>query len=61
MEKDSIRECSDRTRDNVLKLKKLRFRLDNRKKFLTQRAVRSWHCCPELWVGGPGWVEPWTA
>ena len=23
------------------------------KKFFTQRAVRPWHCCPELWVPHP--------
>jgi len=34
------------------------------KKFFTQRAVRPWHCCPELWVphpwrhSRPGWVGP---
>ena len=31
-----------------------------RKKFFTQRAVRRWHCCPELWVPHP-WrcPRPW--
>jgi len=28
-------------------LKEKRFRLDFRRKFFTQRAVRPWHSCPE--------------
>jgi len=31
----------------ALKQKEGRFRLDVRRKFFTQRAVRSWHCCSE--------------
>ena len=31
-----------------------------RRRFFTQRAVRHWHCCPELWVPHP-WrcPRPW--
>lgn len=36
-----------------------------RRRFFTQRAVRHWHCCPELWephpwrCSGPGWMGLW--
>ena len=49
-------------------LKEKRFRLDVRRKFFTQRAVRPWHSCLEkLWVphpwshSRPGWMGPWAA
>jgi len=52
---------------NGFKLKEGRIRLGLRRKFLTQRAVRPWHCCTEkLWVPHPwrhsrlGWMEPWA-
>jgi len=38
--------------------------LDVRKRVFTQRVVRPWHCCPELWVPHPwrcprpGWMGP---
>jgi len=38
---------SNRTKGNGFKLKEKKFKLDVRKKFFTQRAVRPWHCCPE--------------
>jgi len=38
---------SDRTKGNGFKLKEGKYRLDVRRKFCTQRAVRPWHFCPE--------------
>jgi len=36
-----------------------------RRRFFTQRAVRHWHCCPELWVPHPWRCPrldgPWAA
>jgi len=43
---------------NCFKLKEQRFRLDIKRKFFTQRAVRRWHSCPEkLWCPIPGGTQ----
>jgi len=45
-----IRACSDKMRENCLKLEEGRFRLDIRKKFLTVRVVRPWSRLPSEFV-----------
>ena len=44
----------------VFQLKEGRCKLAVKGKLFAQRAVRRWHCCPELWVPHP-WrcPRPW--
>ena len=48
-----VRECSDRTRSNDLKLKEGRFKLDIWKKVFTLRMVRHWNRLPGKAVNVP--------
>jgi len=47
------RECSDRMRNNSIKLKESRFRSEIRKKFFTLRVARYWHRLAREVVAAP--------
>lgn len=48
-----IRNCDDRTRSNMHKLKEGKYRSDIRKKFFTARVVRHWNTLPRQAVDAP--------
>ena len=62
----STQSDSDKTKQNSLKVKEGRFRLNVWNNFFTQRVVRPRHSCPEqLWMPHPwrrsDWMGPWAA
>lgn len=53
MGRDSVRNSNDRTSDISFELTESRFKLDNRKKYFTQRMVRCWNVLLKEVVDAP--------